>query len=428
MINSSQTSQWLNKFISNLLELIPLSDSSHLALDFLLKAAIIAFVAIGAHLIVRKIILHYVIKLTERTKKAENNFMFRRKVFHKLIHLIPASIIYVLAPIVLDQYKLFLGMINKIVIIYFIVMIFAAIQGAIRVIEDVYNTKPHAAERPIRTYTQMLILISYLIAALIIVSYIFDVQITKILAGMGAMAAVMMLVFKDTILGLVAGVQLSANEMVQVGDWIEMPAYNADGDVLEITLNTVKVQNWDRTITTIPTYAMVSSPFINWRGMQESGGRRIKRSINIDMRSVKFCTPEMLDKYKKIHYLKEYIEERQAEIEEYNETMAIDDSVLVNGRRMTNLGVFRKYLESYCSEHPKVNMNMTFLIRHLQPTEKGIPIEIYLFSADTRWAKYEELQADIFDHVLAVISEFELSVFQIPSGEDITSLHTIDDN
>lgn len=428
MIILSQTSQWLNKLISNTLELMPLNEESHLAMDFLLKAAIIAFIAIGAHFLVRKIILYYVIKLTERTKKSGNNFMIRRKVFHKLIHLIPASIIYVLAPIVLDQYELFLGMINKIVIIYFIVMIFAAIQGAIRVVEDVYNTKPHAAERPIRTYTQMLVLISYIICALIIVSYIFDVQITKILAGMGAMAAVMMLVFKDTILGLVAGVQLSANNMVQVGDWIEMPAYNADGDVLEITLNTVKVQNWDRTITTVPTYAMVSSPFINWRGMQESGGRRIKRSINIDMKSVKFCTPEMLNKYKKIHHLKEYIEEKQSEIEEYNNTLEIDDSVLVNGRRMTNLGVFRKYLVNYCSSHPKVNMDMTFLIRHLQPTDKGIPIEIYLFSADTRWAKYEELQADIFDHILAVISEFELSVFQIPSGEDIKSLHTVSES
>ncbi len=224
MINSSQTSQWINKIIANFLELIPLSEESYLALDFLLKAAIIAAVAIGAHLLVRKIVIHYIIKITERTKKTENNFMIRRKVFHKLIHLIPATIIYYLAPVVLDQYKIFLGIINKIVIVYFIVMIFAAIQGAIRVIEDVYNTKPHAAERPIRTYTQMLILISYLIGALIIISYIFDVQITKILAGMGAMAAVMMLIFKDTILGLVAGVQLSANEMVQVGDWIEMPA------------------------------------------------------------------------------------------------------------------------------------------------------------------------------------------------------------
>lgn len=423
MIILSQTSQWLNDFITNLLEMLPLNDDTHLALDFLLKVAIIAFIAIGAHLLVRKVILYYAIKITNRTKKTQENFFIKRKVFHKLIHMIPAIIIYSLAPIVLDQYAVFLSIVKKIVIVYFIVMVFAAIQGALRVVEDIYNTKPFAAERPIRSYVQLLTLISYLIGALILIAYIFKIEIMGILAGMGAMAAVIMLIFKDTILGLVAGVQLSANDMVQVGDWIEMPAYNADGDVLEITLNTVKVQNWDRTITTVPTYAMVSSPFINWRGMQESGGRRIKRSINIDMKSVKFCTPEMLNKYKKIHHLKEYIEEKQSEIEEYNNTLEIDDSVLVNGRRMTNLGVFRKYLVNYCSSHPKVNMDMTFLIRHLQPTDKGIPIEIYLFSADTRWAKYEELQADIFDHILAVISEFELSVFQIPSGEDIKSIH-----
>lgn len=419
----TQESQWLNNFIANILELAPLNETSYLVLDFLIKAAVLSAIAIGAHLLVRKIILHYIVKISIRIRGSKDNFMISRKVFHKLIHLIPATIIYYLAPIIFSQYNTFLAAINKIVIAYFIIMIFAAIQGLIRVAEDVYNTKPHAAERPIRTYTQMLTLISYLIGGLIIISYIFDIQITKILAGMGAMAAVMMLIFKDTILGLVAGVQLSANEMVQVGDWIEMPAYNADGDVLEITLNTVKVQNWDKTITTIPTYALVSSPFINWRGMQEAGGRRIKRSINIDMRSVKFCTPEMLEKYKKIHHLKEYIEERQAEIDQYNKDMAIDDSVLVNGRRMTNLGVFRKYLENYCSEHPRVNMDLTFIIRHLQPTEKGIPIEIYLFSADTRWVKYEELQADLFDHILAVIPEFELSVFQIPSGEDFKYLY-----
>jgi len=194
--------------------------------------------------------------------------------------------------------------------------------------------------------------------------------------------------------------------------------------VLEITLNNVKVQNWDKTITNIPTYALVSNPFINWRGMQESGGRRIKRSISIDMQSVKFCTPEMLEKFKKIHHLKDYIEEREREIEEYNKEHNIDDSVIVNGRRLTNLGIFRQYLDHYCRTNPRVNTNLTFLIRHLQPTDAGIPIEVYIFSADNRWAKYEELQADIFDHILAVIPEFELTVFQAPSGKDIRTLST----
>jgi miniconductance mechanosensitive channel len=269
---------------------------------------------------------------------------------------------------------------------------------------------------------QLVQLIFVMIGILWAISIIFGVQVTRIFAGLGAVAAVLMLVFKDTILGFVAGIQLSANKMLKVGDWIEMPSHNADGTVLEVTLNTVKVQNWDKTITTIPTYALVSSPFMNWRGMEESGGRRIKRSIYLDMQSVRFCNPEMLDKFKKIHHLKEYIEQREAEIENYNHSNNIDETVLVNGRRMTNLGVFRKYVENYLMRHPSINKEMTFLVRHLQPTEKGIPLEIYVFSSEQRWAHYESIQADIFDHLLAVIPEFGLQVFQLPSGSDLRGL------
>jgi len=236
------------------------------------------------------------------------------------------------------------------------------------------------------------------------------------------MAAVLILVFKDTILGFVASIQLSANNMVRIGDWISLPKHNADGTVIEITLNTVKVQNWDKTISTIPTYALVSDSFGNWRGMEESGGRRIKRHINIDMRSVKFCSPEMLEKFKGIIYLRDYIDEKQEEIARYNIENKIDDSIIVNGRRMTNLGTFRKYLEMYLKNHPMIHDNMTFLVRHLQPDETGIPIEIYVFSKDQKWANYESIQADIFDHILAVIPEFDLIAFQNPSGDDIRSL------
>lgn len=213
--------------------------------------------------------------------------------------------------------------------------------------------------------------------------------------------------------------------MVRVGDWISMPGHNADGTVLEITLNTVKVRNWDKTISTIPTYAMVSNSFINWRGMEESGGRRIARSVFIDTHSVKFCTAEMLEKFKKIHHLKAYIEERQKEIEEYNKQHEIDESLPVNGRRMTNLGVFRKYLENYLINHPKINDKMTLIVRHLDPTEKGIPMQIYAFSREQEWAKYEAVQADIFDHVLAIIPLFELQIFQNPSGDDLKMLGSL---
>jgi len=210
--------------------------------------------------------------------------------------------------------------------------------------------------------------------------------------------------------------------MVQIGDWISMPKHNADGTVTEISLNTVKVQNWDRTISTIPTYALVSESFGNWRGMEESDGRRIKRHISIDMQSVKFCTSEMLKRFKKINSLQEYIEKREKEIEKYNKENNIDSDIVVNGRRMTNLGTFRKYLEAYLRNHPMINNDMTFLVRQLQPTEKGLPIEIYVFSKDQRWAYYESIQSDIFDHILAVIPEFDLRIFQNPSGEDFKSL------
>lgn len=422
MDNLTTIAHWINNFIANLIGSMQLSDNVELYVDFAIKISIIAITAILFHIIIKKIVIHYVVQFSSKIKKDGRNYFIERKVFQRLLHLIPATIIYTLAPIFLSNYPIIFGITNKLVTIYFIVMIFGTIQGVMRVLEDYYNEKPYSSERSIRSYIQLIILISYLVAGLIIISYLFDVKVTKIFAGLGALAAVLMLVFKDTIMGLVAGIQLSANKMLRVGDWVQMNSYNADGAVIEITLNTVKVQNWDKTITNIPTYALVANPFINWRGMQESGGRRIKRSVNIDMQTVKFCTPEMLEKFKKIHHLKDYIEQREKEIEEYNKENKIDNSVIVNGRRLTNLGIFRQYLDHYCRTNPRVNTNLTFLIRHLQPTETGIPIEIYIFSADNRWAMYEELQADIFDHILAVIPEFELSVFQAPSGKDIRYL------
>jgi miniconductance mechanosensitive channel len=233
------------------------------------------------------------------------------------------------------------------------------------------------------------------------------------------MSAVLMLIFRDPILGFVGGMQLTFNEMVHIGDWISVPQYNADGVVIEITLTVVKVQNWDKTISMIPTYALVSNSFQNWRGMEESGGRRIKRAVNIDMDSIKFCTDEMLAKFKKIHLLKDYIEQKEKEIEAYNKKNNIDPSVKVNGRRQTNIGVFRAYLKAYLQQRQDIHKNMTFLVRQLKPTEKGLPIEVYVFTKTTEWGKYEEIQADIFDHIFAVIPEFELKVYEYPSNSGI---------
>jgi miniconductance mechanosensitive channel len=233
-----------------------------------------------------------------------------------------------------------------------------------------------------------------------------------------------MLIFKDSILGLVAGIQLSTNQMLHIGDWIEMPKYGADGDVIDISLTTLKVQNWDKTITTIPTYALISDYFKNWRGMSESGGRRIKRSINIDVTSIKFCTQEMLDKFKRFKCIREYVERKLEEIDTHNTSEGVDESDLVNGRHLTNIGTFRAYVAAYLRSHPRVHQGMTFLVRHLQPTAEGLPIQIYIFSNDQAWANYEAIQADIFDHILAVVPEFELRVFQNPTGADFQALQT----
>jgi len=284
----------------------------------------------------------------------------------------------------------------------------SSLNALLKAFDDIYNTFDFAKERPIKGYIQVVQIVVYSIAVLISISVVFGIDMTA-----------------DTILGLVAGVQLTANNMVKIGDWISMPSHNTDGTVLEITLNTVKVQNWDKTISTVPTYALVTNSFSNWRGMEESGGRRIKRNIGIDMQSVKFCDDEMLLKFRKIAYLNEYIDKKSEELIEYNKVNKFDDSVLVNGRRMTNIGVFRKYLEEYLTHHPKINKEMTFLVRHLQPTEKGIPIEIYVFSKDQAWANYEAIQADIFDHILAVLPEFGLRVFQFPTGGDLKNLNQI---
>ena len=246
-----------------------------------------------------------------------------------------------------------------------------------------------------------------------------------VFAGLVASAAILMLVFKDTLLGFVAGIQLSANDMLRPGDWITMEKYGANGTVIEVTLNAVKVKNFDNTITTIPPYALVSDAFQNWRGMSESPGRRIKRSINIDMNSVSFCTPEMLTKFRKISLLTDYIDEKEKELNAYNEAHRIDDSIRVNGRRQTNIGVFRAYLVNYLKSLPEVSKELTCMVRQLQPTETGIPIELYFFSSVKDWVPYEGIQSDVFDHVLAVIPEFGLSVFQNVSGSDLRSLKIV---
>lgn len=383
---------------------------------------VIVIVTWIANIITKKTLLQVLKRLAKRTKTNWDDILLEKKVFNRLAHIVPALIVFYSIGIVLVEYAQILSFVRSSIYVYLIIMVLLALDAFINSLHQIYTNLAIAKDRPISGYIQVIKIIVYFVAIILILSILLGKKPTVLLTGLGAMAAVLMLVFKDTILGFVASVQLSANDMVRIGDWITMPSHKADGDVLEITLNTVKVQNFDKTICTIPTYALVSESFINWRGMEESGGRRIKRYIQIDMKSVKFNSDEMVDKFRKIQYLSVYIDSKEHELAAYNEKHGIDNSVIVNGRRMTNLGTFRKYLEEYLKHHPKIHNDMTFLVRQLQPNEKGIPIEIYVFSNDQAWARYEEIQADIFDHILAVIPEFELSVYQNPSGEDFDRL------
>jgi miniconductance mechanosensitive channel len=275
---------------------------------------------------------------------------------------------------------------------------------------------------PVRSFAQVLRIILAIFTGIAVLSLVLGRNPFVLLTGLGAMTAVLMLIFKDAILGLVAGVQLSANRMVSLGDWIEMPKYGADGDVIDVALTTVKVQNWDKTITTIPTYALISESFKNWRGMSESGGRRIKRAVQIDIASIRFCDDDMLARYARIQHVSKYLADKQDELTRWNADHGVDASSAANGRRLTNVGTFRAYVVAYLRHHPLIHQDMTFLVRQLAPTAEGLPIEIYVFSRDQRWSYYEDLQADIFDHVLAVAREFDLRVFQRPAGSDFRQL------
>ncbi|HRX69052.1 MAG TPA: mechanosensitive ion channel [Tenuifilaceae bacterium] len=383
----------------------------------------IIVIAILANYITKKIIVAGLTKLSRKTKSVWDDYLVERKVLRKLSHLAPALVIQFTIGVALYDYSPSITLlVEKFTYIYIAAVCVLVLSSFLDAMHDIYQTLEVSKTRPIKGYVQLLKIVVYIFGGIIVISILFNKNPMNLLVGMGASAAILMLVFKDTILGLVASVQVSANNMVKPGDWIEMPSRKADGTVLEITLNTVKVQNWDRTISTIPTYALVSESFTNWKGMEESDGRRIKRSIYIDMRSVKFCPPELIEKLKRIHFVKDYIEQRSKEIEEFNVKMGYDTTMPVNGRRMTNLGIFRRYLEFYLKNNPKINQGATLMVRQLQPTEQGIPIEIYCFSTEKAWVIYEGVQADIFDHVLSVVPEFELRIFQNPSGEDFQRL------
>ncbi len=396
-----------------------LSASKADQLDQFILFALLLLIAFGVDFICRFILLHIVSALVKRTRVTWDDILFDRSVLIHLSRMVAPLVLSLTIPMAFAGVESFgLLLISRLCNVLILITFLNFINALLKAIYTVYNSKEQFRDRPLKGLLQTAQVALWFIGGIVIIATLLGKSPLSLLAGLGASAAILMLVFKDSIMGVVSGVQLSANDMLKVGDWIAMPKYGADGTVIEVTLNTVKVRNWDNTITTIPPYLLVSDSFQNWRGMQESGGRRVKRSVNIDMNSVRFCTPEMLDKYRKIKLLADYIDQTEKVIKDYNKAQQIDNSVLVNGRRQTNLGVFRAYLNAYLHNLPTVNDEMTLLVRHLQPTDRGIPVELYFFTRTTDWAPYEQIQADVFDHLLAIVPEFDLRVFQSPTGAD----------
>ena len=365
------------------------------------------------------VIIRILKKIALRTASNWDDALLEHRVFQRMAFLVPGILIYQAIPVTLDEFPGVIAATLKLTNIYIIVIFLLIINSFLNAVYAMYQKSEFALYHPIKGYIQIGKIVVFIVVFLLILSLLFNQSPIYMLTGLGAFSAVLLLIFKDPILGFVGGIQLSANDMVRQGDWISMPKYGADGTVLEISLTTVKVQNFDNTISTLPTYSLVSESFQNYRGMKDSGVRRMKRSISIDMSSVKFCSQEMLDKFRRITILQEYIDRTEAELENYNKENAIDNTVFVNGRRQTNIGVFRAYLEEYLAHHQMVDNSSDLLVRQLQPNSSGIPIEIYAFTLETAFIRYEKVQSDIFDHILAIIPQFDLRVFQSPTGEDL---------
>lgn len=370
-----------------------------------------------AYGVMQRIVLPILSSMIRRTPTGMDDALLERKTFERIAWAVPLLIFHqglLFLQSVPEGLSTLLSRLSVALIILVAVRAFAA---AVAAINDVYIRLPQAKNRPIKGYLQVANVIAHLVAAIFIVAALIDRSPVILLSGLGAMTAIILLVFRDTILSLVAGVQITTNELIRVGDWIEMPQFGADGDVIDIALNTISVQNWDKTITVIPTHKFLEHSFKNWEGMRRSGGRRIKRAIHLDVSTVRFLTEEEVDRFENFALLRDYIRQKRRELEEHNRVIA-DPTLTVNARRLTNLGTFRAYVTNYLRQHPGVHQEMTFLVRQLQPTAEGLPLEIYVFANDVRWAVYEGIQADIFDHVFAIVPAFGLRPFQNPSGND----------
>ena len=393
----------LNDYILNLFEQ-----------KYILLGAILCF-SIFSYLFMRYIVIKALFHLFQKTSNTIDDILIENGLFNRLSYILPLIIFYNLFNSLIGDYLF----INRLVLVLIAIVIVASINSLLNVISDVYNKSKYSSAINIKSYFQVLRLLINLFSLIIIISILTGQSPFYLLSGIGALTAVLMLVFKDTILSFVSSIQINSNNLFKVGDWIEAPHFGADGDVVDIALHTIKIQNWDKTISIIPTHKLVDSSFKNWRGMSESGGRRIKRSLSIDMNSIKFCDQELIEKFKKINLISDYIDNKLSVIDKHNTD--VDMKSLINGRSLTNVGTYRAYIKAYLKNNKYIHDDMTFLVRQLSPTEKGLPIEIYVFSNNINWVEYEEIQSDIFDHLLSVLNEFELKVYQYPSGNDISN-------
>ena len=369
-------------------------------------------ICIASYIISNKIIIKLISNFFKRTSTKLDDILIEKGFLNRLSNLIPLIIFYNLFNYIYGDYLL----VNRLALALIAIVVILSINSLLNAFNDIYNQSKYSDKINIKSYFQILTLVINLFGLIVVVSILSGQSPFYLLSGLGALTAVLMLVFKDTILSFVSSIQISSNDLFKVGDWVEAPQFGADGDVIDIGLHTIKIQNWDKTISIIPTHKLIDSSFKNWRGMSDSGGRRIKRSINIDINSIKFCNHELIEKFKSVNIITEYINRKLSEIDKHNADLNTKSSI--NGRALTNIGTYRAYIKAYLKNNKNINNDMTFLVRQLSPTEKGLPIEIYVFSNNTNWIEYEEIQSDIFDHLLSVLNQFELQIYQYPSGNN----------
>ena len=395
--------------------LLGLSEIVAKYLNMISLFIILAIFLFIADRLARRIIIGFFNRISERTKTNFDDLLVNHRAPRRIAHLVPLVLTIKLFPLVFHDFPQFEVYILILIKIYGIILTIWIIRSILNTFESYFKTLPRLKDKPIDSYIQVVMLFIWIIAIASILAILINLSFLKFFTTLGAASAILLLIFKDTILGFVASIQVAINDSVRIGDWITMEKYGADGSVIEINLSTVQVQNFDMTITNIPTYALISDSYKNWRGMQSSGGRRIKRSIILKAKSIKYLTDDDIKKLKGIQLISSYLESRQKDISNFNTEKSIDKSVLINGRNMTNVGVFRKYMQTYIENHSAVNKDMTIMVRQLEPTPHGLPLEIYCFSSDKRWENYEYIMADIFDHALAAVTYFDLEVFEYPT-------------